>query len=310
MSEKVRTIPINVRRGWMDPGDARRLILWLIGIGLVIVLLSQILFVREDEYVVIRSWTGVVKRVIAEAGPAFKLPLLESAQSLPKTRNIYDGAPRDVLTADQKPIIVDHYTVWQITDPLLFVRNTQSLARAEQRIDAAVYSTVRGVLGRLEFGEIIAEGESARGNLNEQVTEMVNQSLAEGEYGITVLDVRMKRIDLPEQNLASVYERMKSERSKMAQDYLSRGDEEAAIIRARTDKEAALIISEAERRAKEIEAEGEAEAARIYNEAYGADPAFYELYRTLESYKTTLNNRPTIVIPIDSPYAQLLMGEP
>jgi len=309
VSDKARTIPINVNRVRLNPGDARRIIYWLIAIAVLITALSQILFVREDEYIVIRSWTGVVKRVVTEAGPAFKLPLLESAQSLPKTRNIYDGAPRDVLTADQKPIIVDHYTVWQITDPLLFVRNTQSLARAEQRIDAAVYSTVRGVLGRLQFGEIISEGESARGNLNTQVTELVNQSLAEGGYGITVHDVRMKRIDLPEQNLTSVYNRMKSERSKIAQDYLSKGDEEAAIIRARTDKEAALIISEAERRAKEIEAEGEAEAARIYNEAYGADPEFYELYRTLESYRTTLNNKPTIVIPIDSPYAQLLMGE-
>ena len=79
---------------------------------------------------------------------------------------VHDSNPAELLTADQKPIIVDHYTVWQITDPLLFVQNTQTMARAEQRIDAAVYSTVRGVLGRLKFGEIISEGESARGNLN------------------------------------------------------------------------------------------------------------------------------------------------
>lgn len=293
----------------ISPKEIKGLLILIGLVALVLGAFSQVLFVREDEYVVIRSWTGVVQRTIEEAGPAFKLPFVESAQSLPKYQKIYDGAPRDVLTADQKPIIVDHYTVWMIEDPKLFVQNTQSLPRAEQRIDAAVYSTVRGVLGRLQFGEIISEGESARGNLGAEVTRLVNESLSEGQFGITVLDVRMKRTDLPDENLASVYNRMKSERVKIAQDYLSQGDEEAQKIRARTDKDAVLLISEADRQAKEIEAEGESEAARIYNEAYGADPEFYELYRTLESYKTTLKGKPAIVIPIDSPYARLLMGE-
>ncbi|MEW8978729.1 MAG: protease modulator HflC [Symbiobacterium sp.] len=298
--------PIELRLN-VQPGDVKRLLIWIAAIALVFGALSQIIFVREDEYLVVRSWTGVVQRIQTEAGPTFKIPLLQSVQTLPKQRMIYDSNPADVLTADQKPIIVDYYTVWQITDPLKFVQNTQTTSRAEQRIDAAVYSTVRGVLGRLKFGEIISEGESARGDLNAQVTAMVNDLVA--DYGITVHDVRLKRTDLPEQNLESVFNRMKSERSKIAQDYLSQGDEQAANIRARTDKEATLIISEARRRAAEIEAEGEAEAARIYNEAYGADPEFYAFYRTLESYKTTLNGKPTIVIPIDSPYAKLLMGE-
>lgn len=291
----------------LTPGDIRSLIGLAIAAILIIGALSQVIFVREDQYLVVRAWSGVVQDVKTEAGPTFKLPILQTAQTLPKYKQVYDGTPRDILTADQKPIIVDHYAIWKISDPRLFVQNTQSLANADQRIDAAVYSTVRGVLGRLQFGQIISEGESARGDLNAEVTRLVNESLT--QYGITVLDVRMKRTDLPEQNLASVYNRMKSERSKIAQDYLAQGDEEALKIRARTDKEAILLTSEAGRKAKEIEAEGEAEAARIYNEAYGADPEFYDLYRTLESYKTTLRGKPAIVIPINSPYARLLMGE-
>lgn len=291
----------------LAPGDLRVLALLAAVVILVIGAINQVTFVREDEYLVVRSWTGVVQRVVTEAGPAFKLPFVESVQILPKHRKVYDGTPRDILTADQKPIIVDHYTIWQITEPKRFVQNTQSVSFAEQRIDAAVYSTVRGVLGQLRFGEIIAEGQSARGNLNAEVTRLVNESL--NQYGIAVIDVRMKRTDLPQQNLASVYNRMKSERQKIAQDYLAQGDEEALKIRARADKEATLLTSEAERKAKEIEAQGEAEAARIYNQAFGADPAFYDLYRTLESYKTTLKGKPTIVIPINSPYARLLMGE-
>lgn len=301
----VRTLP---RRPEFRPGDAK----FVGGLLLVAVLIwfgfSQVLIVQENEYRVIRSWTGAVQRIITEAGPAFKVPFAETAVSLPRAKQVYDGRPNDILTADQKPIIVDHYTVWQITDPMAFVQNTQSLPNAEQRIDAAVYSTVRALLGRLAYGDIVSEGKSARGDLTAETTRLVNESLAKGNFGIVVHDVRIKRTDLPEQNLQSVFNRMKSERARIATDYLSQGDEQAIKIKAETDREAAQLVAEATRKAKEIEAEGEVEAARIYNQAYGADPEFYALYRTLESYKTTLKGKPAIVLPIDSPYARLLMG--
>lgn len=294
----------------MVPRPSLRGISIAIGALLLLALIgSNILVVRENEFRVIRNWTGVVDRIVADAGPTLKLPFMQTDQSLSKAKQIYNGAPRDILTSDQKPIIVDHYGLWAITDPLKFVQNTQSATNAEQRIDAAIYSTVRGVLGQLKYGEIVAEGGAGRQNLSEQVTQLVNQTLSKGEYGITVYDVRLKRTDLPEQNLQSVYARMKTDRHAIAADYLSQGDEEAIKLQAQTDREVAQLIAEANRQAKEIEAEGEAEAARIYNEAYGADPAFYELYRTLESYKTTLSGKPAIVLPINSRYARLLLGE-
>lgn len=288
--------------------DLKAVLAILVVFGLLAVVFSQVLIVGEDEYRVVRSWTGEVRRIVADAGPAIKFPIIESTQSLPKVKRVYDGKPNDILTSDQKPIIVDHYTVWQITEPLKFVQNTQSIANAEQRIDAAVYSTVRAAMGRLEYGEIVSEGKSARGDLTAEMTRLVNESLQRGDFGITVHDVRLKRTDLPDQNLQSVYNRMKSERSKIAADYLSQGDEQAIKIKAETDRDVSTFLSDASRKSKEIEAEGETEAARIYNEAYGADPAFYSLYRTLESYRTTLVNKPAIVLPIDSEYARLLMG--
>lgn len=294
----------------IGPGDVRFMAVFILAFVILIGVLSQILIVREDEYRVIRSWTGAVKRIVMEPGPDFKLPFIESVQSLPKTKRVYDGSPNDILTSDQKPIIVDSYTVWQIVDPLAFVQNTQSLSNAEQRIDAAVYSTVRAMLGRLQYGDIVQEGKSARGDLTKEVTERVNESLARGNFGIVVHDVRIKRTDLPAENLQSVFARMKSDRSKIAADYLAQGDEQAILIKAITDRTAAELQAEANRTAKEIEAEGEALAALTYNEAYGADPEFYALYRTLESYRTTLRNNPAIVIPIDSPYVRLLMGQP
>jgi modulator of FtsH protease HflC len=304
----IRTIrPPQIQFG---PGDAKFLTILLVVIILGWAAFSNLLIVQENEYRVIRSWTGEVQRVITEAGPAFKIPFIESSQSLPRTKNLYDGKLNEILTADQKPIIVDNYAVWQITDPLAFVQNTQSLTNAEERIDSAVYSTVRIVLGRQGYGDIVSEGESTRGDLTAEVTKLVNESLLKSgnNYGIVVHDVRIKRTDLPDQNIASVYSRMKSDRARIAADYLSQGDEQATKIKAGTDREAAVLVAEATRTAKEIEAEGESEAARIYNEAYGANPEFYSLYRTLESYRTTLSGKPAIVIPIDSPYASLLMG--
>lgn len=299
---------ITPRSFQLRPGDGKFLAI-VAGVAILLwVVLSQVLIVREDEYRVIRSWTGAVQRIVSEAGPAFKVPLAESDQSLPRAKRVYDGQPNDILTADQKPIIVDHYTIWQITDPLAFVQNTQTVAGAEQRIDAAVYSTLRAVLGRLDYGDIVSEGKTARGDLTAEVTKIVNDSLTKGNFGIVVHDVRIKRTDLPEQNMQSVYNRMKSDRARIAADYLSQGDEQAIKIKAETDREASLLVAEATRKAKEIEAEGEAEAARIYNEAYGEAPEFYALYRTLESYRTTLKGKPAIVIPIDSPYASLLLG--
>ncbi|HWI66271.1 MAG TPA: protease modulator HflC [Symbiobacteriaceae bacterium] len=272
---------------------------------------SQMLIVRENEFRVIRSWTGAVVRVIDEAGLAWKLPFLESAESLPKAKRLYDGHPNDILTADQKPLIVDNYAVWRITDPKQFVANTRSIGNAEQRIDAAIYSTVRAVMSSTRYDELIAADSGQKGGrtaMSGEITRMVNESLVAGNYGITVQDVQLKRIDLPQQNRQSVYNRMKSDRAKIAADYLSQGDEAAIKIKAETDRTVAELLSEASRKAKEIEAEGEKEAAEIYNRTYGADPEFYAMYRTLESYRTSLNNKPVIVLPSDSQYAKYLLG--
>ncbi|HYF75556.1 MAG TPA: protease modulator HflC [Symbiobacteriaceae bacterium] len=272
---------------------------------------SQMLVVKENEYRVIRSWTGAVVRVMSEPGLAWKMPFLESSESLPKAKRLYNGHSKDILTSDQKPLIVDNYAVWQISDPMQFVANTRSVAKAESYIDAAIYSTVRAVMSSTRYDALIAADaeKSGRNAMSEEITRMVNESLAAGQYGITVQDVRLKRIDLPQQNLQSVYNRMKSDRAKIAADYLSQGDEAAIKIKAETDRTVAELLSEGNRQAKEIEAQGEKEAAAIYNQVYGADPEFYTMYRTLESYRTSLNNKPMIVIPSNSPYARYLLGQ-
>ena len=209
---------------------------------------------------------------------------------------------------DQKPIIVDNYTVWKITDAQMFIRTLQTLNSAEQRLDAAVYNAVRRELSATSYGEIISE-ETARGNLNDQILAQVTEAMVEGNTGITIVDVRIKRTDLPEENKASVYNRMISNRQSIAASYLSEGDEEARRITSAADRVADILLAEADAQAKQIRSEGEQEAARIYNVAYGVDPEFYKLYRTLESYKISFQGEPVIMLPIDSPYAQLLLGQ-
>lgn len=294
-----------------NPFSLKSFIVLLVLLLLIGTALSQMLVVRQNEYRVIRSWTGAVVRIIDQPGLSWKIPFLESAESLPKSKRVYDGHPKDILTSDQKPLIVDNYAVWSITDPKLFVANTRSITQADSRIDAAIYNAVRAVMSSTPYDDLIAADssqKSGRSAMSTEIARMVNESLMAGQYGIAVQDVQLKRIDLPQQNLQSVYNRMKSDRAKIAADYLSQGDEAAIKIKAETDRTVAELLSEASRKAKEIEAEGEKEAADIYNRTYGADPEFYAMYRTLESYRTSLNNKPVIMMPANSEYAKYLLG--
>jgi modulator of FtsH protease HflC len=171
-----------------------------------------------------------------------------------------------------------------------------------------VYNAVRAKLPAINYENIISEN-TERGNINDEITSEVANSLREDNYGIEVLDVRIKRTDLPPENKESVYNRMISERQSIAARYLSEGDEESRKVTSKADRQATELLAQAEADAKKIIAEGEQEAAQIYNESYGKDPAFYSFYRTLQSYVTTLNNEPVILLPIDSPYTSILLGK-
>ncbi|MCR3921714.1 MAG: protease modulator HflC, partial [Firmicutes bacterium] len=239
----------------------------------------------------------------------YKLPIIQNVTTLPQHLLIYDVTPAEINTFDKKRIMVDHYAIWKITDPQQMIESLRSVHAAESRLGDIIYSNIRTELGRLNYDEIINEEQSSRGNINELVLSEVNSILASNANGIELLDLHMKRTDLPASNEQAVFNRMVSERESTAQEYLSQGDAEANIIRAQTDREAQEMLATAEAEAKIILADGDGEAARIYNEAYGQDPEFFTMYRTLESYRETLQNEPVIIIPIDSPYAKYLLGE-
>lgn len=280
------------------------LIIAIILIGIVLV---NIFIVREGEYKVVRQF-GEVVRIEETPGLSYKIPFIQSVETLPKYQMIYDVEEAEINTKDKKRMMIDNYAVWRIENPKQMIATTRTVENAEAKLDEFVYSAIRTELGQLNYDEIINDEKSERGSLNDRITDIVNKNLEEDNYGIVVTDIRMKRTDLPAENEQSVYTRMISERESTAQNYLSEGDAKKNEIEAETDREVKEMIAKAQAEAEIIRSQGEGEAARIYNEAFSKDPEFYNLFRTLESYKTTIDGETVIILPADSPYARLLMG--
>ncbi|URN94847.1 MAG: protease modulator HflC [Candidatus Pristimantibacillus lignocellulolyticus] len=279
----------------------------IVGIVIVICLFGSLFIVKEGEYkIVLRFGEAIDSKT--EPGLYFKVPFIDNIKELPKYQMTYENVPTQIMTKDKKIILVDNYTVWRIDDPVKFNKTSHTVSDGAQRINEAVYNSVRRKLSEVNYDEIISEN-TARGDLNDEITKDVALSLQRDNYGIEIVDVRIKRTDLPESNKESVYNRMISDRQSIAARYLSEGDEESKKITSKADRTALELMAQAEADSKKIVAEGEQEAAKIYNEAYGKDPEFYNLYRTLESYVVTMRNEPVIMMPIESPYAQILLGE-
>jgi membrane protease subunit HflC len=237
-----------------------------------------------------------------------KMPFVQSVSTLPKYQMTYNVSEAEINTKDKKRIIIDNYAVWRITKPIDMITNARTQIGAETRMEEFIYSVVRTELGQLEYDEIINDENTSRGSLNDRVTARVNELLKADNYGIEVIDVRMKRTDLPPENEQSVYTRMISERQSIAQKYLSEGDADKRTIEASTDRKVQEMVAIAQKEASIIMADGESEAAKIYNKSFSKDPEFYALYRTLESYKKTIGEDTMIILPSDSPYAKILSG--
>lgn len=272
----------------------------LIGLG------GSMVVTRENEYKLIREF-GRVNRVIDKAGLSFKVPFIQSADTLPKEILIYDLTPSDVITMDKKTMMCDSYVLWKITDPLKFAQTlNSSILNAERRIDATVYNSIKNVISSLSQNDVISGRD---GELSQAIMGNIGTSM--DQYGIEILAVETKQLDLPSDNKAAVYERMISERDKIAATYQAEGQAEAKVIQNTTDREIAISISNAEAQAAAITAEGEAEYMRILAAAYNTSERaeFYGFIRALEAAKVSLTGKNnTLILPADSPIAEIFMG--
>lgn len=278
----------------------------LIGIGAILVFLgfTSIFIVDETEQVVILQF-GKPVRIITEPGLHMKVPFPIQEKNVFDNRLLeYDSPPEEILSKDKKSLIVDNYVRWKIVDPLQFLKTVQAIPTALSRMDDIVYSELRRELGTHDMVEIITEN---REELMEKVT--VASNLSTRDYGIEVVDVRIRRVDLPSQNEESIYARMDAERKRQANKFRSEGEEEAQKIRATTDRDKTIILADAYKQAERIRGEGDAKAVEVYADAYSADPKFYEFVRTLDAYKKIINEKTMLVIPSDSRLFKLLLDK-
>ena len=275
----------------------------------IICLFSSMYTVAENEYACVTRFSKIIDTV-AEAGLHFKLPFIDSIRVLPRTIQHYDIPPSEVLTADKKNMTVDSYVLWEIKDPLQFIKTIGSIGEAEKRLDAVSYNALKNVMGTLEQNKIInQEDGDERNAIYKRITEDVSQVAV--SYGINIVDVKVKRLDLPVDNEEAVYNRMISERNQMAEKFKADGELEASKITNDVDREVNIIVSNAEAEAAKLEAEGEQEYMRMLSEAFNTEDKkeFYEFIISLDALKSSLvGNDKTVILGPDSALAKILSG--
>ncbi len=284
---------------------------WLIPVVLAAIVLVSLMggctvVTQQNEYSIIRAF-GKVERIIGEPGLRFKVPFVESATTLPKQEMLYDLAVSDVITADKKSMVADSFVLWRISDPLRFIQSLSgNIANAEYRIDTIVYNSLKTVISSMNQEDVISGRD---GLLAEMIMKNVGSKFS--DYGIEVLAIETKRIDLPDENKAAVYERMISERGNIAAAYVAEGNAQAKQIRNDADKQVEITLSEASAHAEQLVAEGEAEYMRILSAAYDTpdEAKFYEFMRSLDMAKAALKGgNKTLVLNADSPIAAIFTG--
>ena len=244
---------------------------------------------------------GNPKDVVKDAGLHFKLPW-QSVETFDARLLESDVPPNEVITKDKKSILVDNYARWRITDPLKVYQVARTQTGVAARMDDVVRGKVREVLGQHTLHEIVSGGEQA--NLRVELMQMIRDRADEGvkDYGITVIDVRIKRADLPQENSEAVFQRMKAERNRIAKEYRSEGEEAAKEIRATAEKTQKTILAEAYKQSEILRGKADALTTAIYAKAYNRDKKFYAFTRSLEAYRNSIDENTRLVISPDSEF--------
>lgn len=293
----------------------------------VILFLNSIFIVDEKEQALITRFGKVTKVIVNEKtesienaihnnpemndvdilegkGIFFKAPIIDNVETFDSRLLTYDTSPREVTTKDKKKLILDNNAQWRIENPLLFRMTVKNIREAHTRLDDIIFSKLNEKIGQTEAHVLIADKDFTY-DLLENVTTEANEEIS--KFGIKVADIKIKRTDLPVENSENIFNRMKTEREQKAKQYRSEGKEEAQKIKSDADKQAVVLEAQAYAEAEKVKGEGDAEATRIYNESYSKDPEFYEFYKTLQTYKKTLNGS-KIVIDSNSEFLKHLMG--
>jgi membrane protease subunit HflC len=262
--------------------------------------------VRETEFVLITQF-GRPVRTIAEAGLHAKW-FFQTSIFFDRRLRVYNPRPSEFLTRDKKNIVIENYVAWKIQDPQRFVQTVGDPIAAEMRLHDIIWSGLSAALGTHDLDSIVSAtpDKIQAAHMLDDLTALTDHAALE-QYGINVVDVRIKRLNLPEQNKQSVYARMRAERERIARQYRAEGEEQALSIRADADRQREEILSVAYKQAEKTKGEGDAESTRIYGQAYSRNPKLYKLLRTLEAYKKILDDKTTAILSSDSELLKILI---
>ena len=289
-------------------GIGRRVLIIVLAVVLALVFLTGSLVVtRQDEYTVIKQF-GAVVRVIDQQGPSLKIPFIQTTQRIPNPLMPDDLEVSDVITSDKKSMIADCFVTWRVTDPYLFIESlSANISNAEVRINTVVYNSLKTTISSMTQEEVISGRD---GRLAEAILANCDDTFS--RYGMDVTAVETKTLDMPSENKAAVYERMISEREKIAAEFKANGEYAAQVTRNNADKEVEILLSEANALATVTRAEGDAEYMRILSEAYdSAEKAeFYTFMISLDAARNSLRGTDkTLILNESSPLASLFYGQ-
>ncbi|HRW33639.1 MAG TPA: protease modulator HflC [Thermotogota bacterium] len=279
-------------------------VVWTLVVFILFFIVFALFTYQVDQAeVAVRTRFGKILTVNTEPGLYFKAPFIDTILTRDKRIQIYDIPPESILTTDQKRLEVDTYVLWRISEPQQFIETMKTITSALTRLDDVVYSTLRDKFAELYIGDIISE---RRRRTLQTITDTAEKTM--NQYGIDILDVDVKRTDLPSANAQAVFDRMKSERNKEASLIRAEGERQAQDTRARAQKDADILIAEANKTAEVLRGEGDAQALEIYANAFSQDPDFYRFWRIMTAYKNSMKNGTSIVMGKDMEYLNEFYG--
>jgi membrane protease subunit HflC len=272
--------------------------------AILIILSSSMFVVSQTEQALILQF-GKPERVIKEPGLNFKLPFIQNVEYFDNRLLDYDAQSNEVIAADQKRLIVDSFVRYRITDPLRFKQTVGNELTMRSRLNSILESSLRQVLGGVPLSAVLSE---KRAEIMENIKNLVNlqamgqkieggaDNITKGGFGIEVIDVRIKRADLPPANSEGIYKRMQTEREREAKEFRAKGSEDAQKIRSQADKERTIILAEANKKAEITRGEGDGQATKIFADSFGKDQDFFQFYRSMQAYRNTLDKKDTTIM--------------
>ncbi|MGH2570071.1 MAG: protease modulator HflC [bacterium] len=273
----------------------------------VLALLWASVFTVDVTETAVVTQFGSPVAVVTEPGLRTKIPLVQQVRRFVARLQVLEPQQAEFLTKDKKNVVVNYFAVWRIADPLQYFRALPSEAATRSQLTDVIGSELGAALASTPFQELVGTQQETRRlqGMVRTIRDTVAGAVRE-RFGVEVVDFDIRRLSFPDQNRRSVFERMRAERERIARGFRSEGEEEARKIRAEADREESRILSEAYQKAEILRGEGEAEATRIFGDAIAKDPDFYEFTRTLQAYRTFLDDQTTLILPSDSELMRLL----